>query len=267
MAGSLKVLHTANAGVVIRTEAGGIGIDLFSRDPEGQYEDTPKELKARLLGDIKKERITALVFTHGHGDHFCLETAAEALGCNPDLPVISTEEVIGRLKEAVPEAGSLWAVEARERENRGFALPGGSLEVFNSRHMGEQYAEVQNLACLLEIGGKRIAVPGDAAPTKELFLRIGRISRKLDLMIGPFPLFGIPTNRKMISESLEVSEILAVHLPRPQADEQNWTESAKKVCGRARDGLPMPVFAEKPGREYVFGGKMSCFTAASQKKP
>ncbi len=255
MDGRMSVRHTANAGVLITTKAGAVGVDLFSRDPQGLYEDTPADLQEDLLEELGKGRIGVLLFTHGHGDHFYMEAAEEALRRNPDLLVISTEEVIGKLKAAVPKAGGLSAVASGERENRRFVLPQGSLEAFNSRHMGEQYAKVQNLVFLLETGGSRIVLPGDAAPSEELFRRIGLWCREPDLMAAPFPLFGIPTNRKMIERSLRVREILAVHLPRPEADGQNWTASAKRVCGQAHDSLPMPVFGEEPGREYVFQKK------------
>lgn len=230
-----------------------MGIDLFSRDPEGLYEDTPIEVQKELLEEIEKGKIGAMLFTHGHGDHFYREAAVEALRRNPALTVIATEDVAEKLAGAVPQARKLYVISRQEEENQVIQTPGLRWELFNSRHMGERYAQVQNLVCMMELSGKRIVVPGDAAPTPELFARIGRWSREVDLMIAPFPLFGIPTNRKMIVKSLRVCGGLAVHLPRPEADGQNWSASAKAVCARMRDGLPVPVFAEELGKEYHMG--------------
>ena len=70
MDGRMSVRHTANAGVLITTKAGAVGVDLFSRDPQGLYEDTPADLQEELLEEIGKGRIGVLLFTHGHGDHF-----------------------------------------------------------------------------------------------------------------------------------------------------------------------------------------------------
>lgn len=248
------VRHTANAGVLIRTKAAAAGVDLFSRDPFGLYEDTPPQIQRELLEEIEGGRIDALLFTHGHGDHFCQEAVVEAFKRNPALTVIATEEVVGRLADAAPWARNLHAVSRQEGKNRVVQTPGFRWELFNSRHMGRQYAKVQNLVLMLELAGRRIVILGDAAPDPELFARIGRWSRDVDLMIAPFPLFGIPTNRKMIVESLRIREALAVHLPRPEADEQNWIASAKAVCAKAQDGLPAPEFTGKPGREYRMPG-------------
>lgn len=244
------VRHTANAGVLIRTGEAAVGIDLFSRDPERLYEDTPVEIQKELIEEIERGKIGAVLFTHGHGDHFYRDAAVEALRRNPALTVIATEDVVEELAGAVPQARNLCAISRQEETNQVIQMPGLRWELFNSRHMGEQYAQVQNLVCMMELSGKRIVVPGDAAPTPELFARIGRWSQEVDLLIAPFPLFGIPTNRKMIVKSLRVCQGLAVHLPRPEADEQNWSASAKAVCARMQDGLPVPVFAEELGKEY-----------------
>ena len=68
MDGRMSVRHTANAGVLITTKAGAVGVDLFSKDPQGLYEDTPADLQEDLLEEIGKGRIRVLLFTHGHGD-------------------------------------------------------------------------------------------------------------------------------------------------------------------------------------------------------
>ncbi|MCI8559371.1 MAG: MBL fold metallo-hydrolase [Lachnospiraceae bacterium] len=249
---NLTIRHTANAGVLINIGRNSLGVDLFSRDPEGLYPDTPAQLKAELLDEIERGHIEALLFTHGHGDHFCPEDAAEALKRNPNLAVISTDEVIGLLRAAAPLGKRLYAVSSKEKGNVRIQFPEGSLELFNSRHMGEAYAGVQNLVFMLNVNGKQIVIPGDAWPDPELFARIGAWSPKPEVFIAPFPLIGLPSNRKMIKKYLKPVHILALHLPRPEMDEQNWAASAKSVCERTEDGLPMPDFGEILGKEYHY---------------
>lgn len=249
---NIVIRHTANAGVVINIGRNGLGVDLFSKDSEGLYPDTPAALKAELLDEIERGHIGALLFTHGHGDHFCLEDTAEALKRNPDLTVISTDEVIELLQSAVPFGKRLYAISSKEKRNIKMNFPNGSLELFNSRHMGEAYAEVQNLVFMLETEGKRIAIPGDAWPEPELFERIGAWSSKPDLLIAPFPLIGLPSSRRMLVKHLKPVHILALHLPRPEMDDQDWIASAKGICERAGDGLPMPDFGEILGKEYHY---------------
>lgn len=247
---SIVIRHTANAGVLIDIGKNSFGVDVFSRDPEGLYPDTPAELKAELLNEIERGRIEALLFTHGHGDHFCLEDVTEALNRNPALTIISTDEVIELLRTDAPFAKQLFAIPSEEKGNVRIQFPSGFLEVFNSKHMGKAYTEVQNLVFLLEIEGKRIVLSGDAWPEPELFARIGAWSLKPDLLVIPFPLMGLPSNRRMLRRYLNPMHILALHLPRPEMDEQNWIASAKAVCERTGDHLPMPIFGEILGKEY-----------------
>lgn len=268
----IKILHTASAGVVIRiltkdsvkkdeteqadfvwqgTGKRTLGIDMFSHDQDGLYPDTPEGLKIELLRKIEEREIETLFFTHGHGDHFCLEDVLEALQRNPELCIISTSEVIGRIRASEKNAGTMYAIPPDKTDNIKINLPGITMEVFHTKHMGEQYADVQNLACMLRIGEKKLLVPGDAWPTPDFFARVRSWSPKIDCLMAPFPLIGLPSTRRIIAKNLEIEHILALHLPRPEADTQNWTASAKAVCDRARDSLPMPEFAECLGEEYT----------------
>lgn len=248
----MVIRHTANAGVLISIGRNRLGVDLFSKDSEGLYPDTPAVLKAELLDEIERGHIGALLFTHGHGDHFCLEDVAEALKRNPDLAVISTDEVIELLRSEVPFGKRLYAISSKEKGNVKMYFPNGSLELFNGRHMGEAYAGVQNLVLMLEVDRKKIVIPGDAWPEQELFARIGAWSSRPDVFIVPFPLIGLPSSRRMIERYLKPVHILALHLPRPEMDGQNWVASAKAVCEKTKDGLPMPDFGEIPGKEYRY---------------
>ena len=271
--------HTGNAGILIgiepisepisieetdRKESGGgqdlrraesqaLGFDVFCRHRKGLYMDTPETEKAFLYSEIEGGRLETLVFTHAHDDHFCLEDVLEALKLNPKLHVISTRAVIRMIRERTT-AGILTEIPPEEPGMVRMKLPedpGMSLMLFNSPHMGEQFADVQNLVCLLEAGGKRILLPGDARPDAELFERTASWSPVIDWLIGPFPLLGLPSTRKRIAAALTVRHALAVHLPRPERDIHGWRASAAKVCERASDGLPMPLFGDVPGQTYL----------------
>ncbi len=267
---TLTARHTGNAGILISIEktdteksAAGekpervsLGIDVFCRDRKGLYEDTPEKERAFLLDRIESGEVGTLVFTHEHGDHFCLEDVLEALRRNPRLHIISTGRVIQKirqnsLKETVVSEEGLTEISPGEK---GFvkleAAPGMQLTLFNSPHMGDQFSDVQNLVCLLEAGDRKLLIPGDARPDAELFERAARWSPVIDWLIGPFPLLGLPSSRKKIAAALTVRHVLAVHLPRPEMDAHGWRESAVKVCERAADGLPMPLFGDVIGENY-----------------
>ncbi len=243
------IRHTANAGVTVKMGGNGIGIDLFSRDPQGLYPDTPGDVKEELLEEIEHGKIRTLVFTHEHGDHFCLEDAVQAFRRNRNIRIISTKEVIRQLKGAGVPMENMYQIKPEETGTVRMEVPGYLLTFFNSRHMGEAYQDVQNLVCILEAEGVRIVILGDAQPQPELFARIESLIEEIELLIGPFPLAGIPSNRRMMKH-MRIRRILAVHLPRPERDEQGWIESAKKVCGRAEDELGQVVFGEEIGKAY-----------------
>ena len=239
-----RMRYVSNAGLVLEAEGESIGIDLFSRDSSGLYPDTPPQVKAELFAGIEKGGIVTLLFTHAHGDHFCLEDTAEALGRNPELMVISTEEVIGKLCGLAPDGGRMYEVSPEEKGNVKIWFPGGCAELFNSTHMGEVYAGVQNLTAMVEMEGKRMVFLGDAWPREELFARIGAWEQTPDVLIAPFPVIGLPSSRRLLVKHLKPAQILALHLPKPERDSQNWLASAKKVCESAKDGLHMPWFGE-----------------------
>lgn len=247
---NIIVYHTASCGVLIKIGRKAVGVDAFSKDPDGLYPDTPPQVKAELFAGIEKGGIGTLLFTHAHGDHFCPEDTAEALGRNPELMIISTEEVIGKLRGMAPDRGRMYEVSPEEKGNVKIWFPGGCAELFNSTHMGEVYAGVQNLTAMVEMEGKRMVLLGDAWPREELFVRIGAWEQTPDILIAPFPVIGLPSSRRLLVKHLKPAQILALHLPKPERDSQNWLASAKKVCESAKDGLPMPWFGEKPGKMY-----------------
>lgn len=251
MTENVTAWHTASAGVVIYIEGKhGVGFDVFARDPEQLYPDTPDSVREELLSEIAAGRVATLVFTHEHADHFQLKDVLEALRRNPGLRIISTEEVARRIREREPEAGRLTVVPASEQKYRVVELPDMRLTLFNSIHMGEQYVDVQNLVCLLEAGGKRMMLPGDARPEKLLYERAAAWSKEIDWLIGPFPLMGLPSSRWLIARYLTLRNVLAIHLPRPDRDTDGWRKNAEHICKTAGDGLPVPVFADEPGKRY-----------------
>lgn len=258
----LTARHTGNAGVLInieRTLTGkkkrdsgtSIGIDVFCRNRKGLYQDTPPSEREMLLGKIESRELQTLVFTHTHDDHFCLQNVLEALEMNPQLRIISTRSVIHSIR-AESAAGILTEISPEETGMvTAEPVQGIKLTLFNSPHMGEQFADVQNLVCLLEISERKIMIPGDARPDAELFERTAGWSPAIDWLIGPFPLLGLPSSRKKIAAALAVRHVLALHLPRPERDVHGWRDSAEKVCRRAEDGIPMPLFGDVIGRTYV----------------
>ena len=85
---------------------------------------------------------------------------------------------------------------------------------------------------------------------KLLYERAAAWSKKIDWLIGPFPLMGLPSSRRLIARYLELGHVLAIHFPRPDKDTEGWRKNAQHICETADDGLPVPVFGDEPGKRY-----------------
>lgn len=224
--------YISNAGIVLDIEGKTIGIDCLCRDSSKLYQDTPLEIREKLIFDI-------LIFTHEHEDHFCAEYVKEAWEKNPNLQIYAGKNV------HIP---SIQLQEVKDGDV--LAIGNSKIQFMETLHEGDQYADVQNLTLLINIEEKHLVITGDAMPCKELFEKIRVWSSNIDWFFAPFPYVGLRSTRKLIKEYLNIQNIFVLHLPRKEADVQNWVASAKRVCEAARDGLPQPIFPGKLGEKY-----------------
>ena len=231
--------YVSNAGIVFRLEEKTIGVDCLCKDPSELYQDTPKEICEELKPDF-------LIFTHEHEDHFCAEYVKEAMEKNPNLQIYSTQSTMQKLEQLDIPTGNMKIVSGIDT----MTIANCQIEFLETLHEGDQYADIQNLTLLIKIEDKHIVVTGDAMPCKELFERISAWSTHIDWFFAPFPYVGLRSTRKMVKEHLDSENIFVLHLPRPEADKQNWVANTKRVCEGAKDGLPQPIFPKKLGEWY-----------------
>ena len=244
--GGMRIKCVGNAGVIIETGKTCVAIDCFCKDEFGMYPDLSGEDRDALFEMTEQGVLKALIFTHEHSDHFLAKDVQVACKKNQNLKVVAGEKVIELLyKERIP-AEQL--VEIRPPKS----IAEGDLEItfLKTLHDGQQYAGIENLTLLINIGRKTLVVTGDAQPSKELFLEIGKWSKTVDLLIAPFPYVGLGSARREMVKQLEIKAIIATHEPRPEKDEQGWLESAQKVCEQAKDSLPYPIFSKKQKEWY-----------------
>ncbi len=231
--------YVSNAGLVFQVGAKKVGIDCLCRDSAKLYQDTPLEIRQKMELDV-------LIFTHEHEDHFCAEYVKEAWERNPKLQIYSTQKVIECLAQMdIPTS-------SRNQVQDGAILEIDDMQVqfIETLHEGGQYANAQNLTLLIKIGDKHFVVSGDAMPCKEWFERISAGAKQIDWLFVPFPYVGLCSTRKLMKEYLDIKNIFALHQPRREADVQNWIANTKRLCDSAKDGLPYPIFPEKPGEWY-----------------
>lgn len=235
----MKFQYVSNAGIIFRLGNKLIGIDCLCKDSSKLYQDIPTQIREELKPDI-------LIFTHEHEDHFCAEYAREAWENNPELVIYSTEKTINILQEMNMPEDNLYQVAGGEE----IEIDVLHITFMQSIHEGEQYADIQNLTLLIEIEDKHLVITGDAMPCQELFERIAAWSKNIDWFFAPFPYVGLRSTRKLMKEYLGIRNIFVLHQPRKEADVQNWVASTKRICERAKDGLPQPIFPDGIGEWY-----------------
>ena len=246
----MKMRYVSNAGIVFETNEISIGIDCFCKDETGMYKDLEFHVKEDLFSEIEKGKLRVLIFTHEHSDHFYMEDVREACRKNKELKVWAGENVVRILEQAGVCAQQLVRVHPSCEYIPDNEEGNVRIQFLNTLHDGEQYADVQNLTLLINIGRKSMVITGDAMPREGLFEEIGRWEKEIDWLIAPFPYVGLRTARKAISENLDVKQIFVLHQPKEEADVQNWVANTKKVCEQARDKLPYPVFPNTIGEWY-----------------
>ena len=235
----VKFQYVSNAGIIFNIGNKLIGIDYLCKDSSQLYQDTPMQIREEINPDI-------LIFTHEHEDHFCAEYVKAAWVKNPALIIYSTKSVINILREMNIPEDNMYQVEDGEE------IQSDSLHItfMQSIHEGEQYANIQNVTLFIKIEDKHLVITGDAMPCQELFERIAARSTNIEWLFAPFPYVGLRTTRKLMKEYLDIKNIFVLHQPRKEADAQNWVASTKRVCERAKDGLPAPIFPEDLGEWY-----------------
>ena len=256
---TIRAEYVCNAGILLYFADYVIGVDVFASCENGIYRNTPSRQRETIFRLIRENRLKLLIFTHYHCDHYCRADVLEAMRTaaendNP-LRILTT----GQTAEDLIAGGADPARVVICSESScydGFGQPskeepgGVKITGFYTRHDGHQYENVENLVFLMTYSGQKIIFTGDAAPDAVLFERIGHWSKQIDRMFVPFPFVGLVSARKKMEKELQVKQVAAFHLPRPECDSQGWYANTCKVCAQAKDSLPEPVFLTDPGTDF-----------------
>lgn len=106
---------------------------------------------------------TAILITHGHGDHFDIPTL-EAIA--PGLPILTTSEVFDKLPEALKANAKAIA---NGEESTLVDIPVAAIPAHNTTAERMQYHPVGiGNGYLLSFGDKTVYVAGDTEPTPEM---------------------------------------------------------------------------------------------------
>lgn len=238
-----KITYIANAGVMIDLQGKKILIDGLCNPKLPIYKNTPDDIKKRIIqGRSPFNNIDVILFTHHHTDHFDPISTAEFIKYNPNTPVVSTKEVISRIKNI--EESTLLELDPALGSTEKISVQGIKISAIPMLHEGKEYINVKNLAYQIEVEGTRILHVGDAKSVKENF---DCLDNEIDILIAPFPFVGLPSARQVIEKYINPKKIAAVHLPYQELDSFGWIEGTKKSLGRVSDNFVETVFFEEIG--------------------
>lgn len=135
----------------------GFGDQVIYVDPVGG---------AALYADVPKP--TAILITHGHGDHFDVPTLEAIAG---SAPILTTTEVLGKLPEALK--GQAKAISNGEAgELNGIAIKAVAAYNVTEDRLNYHPKGVGN-GYVLSFGDKSVYVAGDTEPTPEMLALTG----------------------------------------------------------------------------------------------
>ena len=174
----MQIEFVANAGFLMHAENYAVGVDVFSSDENGIYQDTSQEWKEKLWEMVACGKLRLLIVTHEHADHYCRRDVMEALDTaaahHTALRVLTTQAVALDLLKAGADRERLLVVPSephpgevplcRELENVYCVGKDVCIRARNVPHEGEQYQGVWNIVLLIEAEGKKIVSVADACP-------------------------------------------------------------------------------------------------------
>jgi L-ascorbate metabolism protein UlaG (beta-lactamase superfamily) len=244
-----NLIYLANAGVLINMNGKKILIDGLNNANHALYKSTPIEISEQIIGGIPPfDNIDVMLITHNHSDHFDVEGVTRFLEKNSDTFVISTHEIISTIRNHISyiEETRLIGLQPKFKYEERIQIKGIDIVAISLVHDGSEYAEVSNLAFLID-STKKVLHLGDGAPTKENYEALNLKKYRIDLLIANFPYVSLPSARNIIKDHINPNKIAVVHLPYQELDRFGWINAAKKSYERVKDSFIETEFLENIG--------------------
>jgi len=213
----LELVYLANEGFLARAGEHTLVIDAFVTEPYGGYAAVPAELFARLVArEAPFADVDLVLASHVHADHFQPAAAAEFLAAHPELPFVTSPQVLAALARDSGEAPGpgCRALLPRPDEVVSETAGGIRVELLRLPHTGgERTAAVENLGHLVELGGLRLLHVGDADVEREELAEYALAARKIDVAFVPYWWLGDAADLARVRARVGAQHLVAVHVP------------------------------------------------------
>jgi L-ascorbate metabolism protein UlaG (beta-lactamase superfamily) len=212
--GPCRVTSVANAGVLLESGAARLLIDAPIRGGIPPYA-TPTAGASRQLESASApfDRITAILITHWHEDHFSAEAVAAHLTASPRTVLITSAEIVERVRKVAPALASAQfrpmtpAAGAAARTEAG-GLP---IHVLRIRHSPARRMPEEHVGFLIE-GCRTVLHTGDAEAQAGNFALLKDLPR-VEVGLLPYWFLLGGTSRAFVETSIRPGRVLAMHIP------------------------------------------------------
>lgn len=241
----VEVRYVANSGMLV--DAGGrrFLIDAPIRDGIPPYATSASAERALLEAAREPYAgVDAILVTHWHEDHFSAEATAAHLDSSPRTILISSPEVVDRVRAVAPTlpASRLRGVLPMPGRSEPVDVGGLTVHVLRIRHSPTRRLPEQHVGFLIG-GASPVLHVGDADPTADNFAVLKSLPQA-DLALLPFWYVSDAGTRRMVADTIRPRRVVAMHIP--PADVSKVGEAL-----RASGGIS--VLASSPGSVLDLG--------------
>jgi L-ascorbate metabolism protein UlaG (beta-lactamase superfamily) len=239
------VKYIANSGMLVAVSGRRFLIDAPIRDGIPPYA-TSSTAERTLLEAARApyEDVDAILITHWHEDHFSPEAVAAHLSGSAQTILISSPEVVDRVRRVAPELPALRVRAVLPAPGRSEQVDVGGIpvHVLRIRHNQARRLPEQHVGFL--IGGPApVLHVGDADPAVDNFALLKSLPR-VDLAFLPFWYVAEESNRRLVADSIRPRRIVAMHVP---------PGDAEKIGAALRAANVGTVIASVPGSSLAIG--------------
>lgn len=214
------ISQVANAGVLFESGPARLLIDAPIREGIPPYATPSADVSRQLEAAAAPfDRITAILITHWHEDHFSADAVAAHLTANPAAVLITSGEIVARVRKVAPSLPDSRFRPSTPLPGTSFRIDAASVpvHVLRIRHNPVRRVPEQHVGFLIE-GCKTVLHTGDADPQADNFTVLKGLPA---VQVGLLPFWYVlgGTSRAFVDSSIRPGRILAMHIPPPDADD------------------------------------------------
>jgi L-ascorbate metabolism protein UlaG (beta-lactamase superfamily) len=202
----LRVVHMANAGVLLDCGGRLVAIDLFFREGVKGYETLSDGLREALeSAQAPYDRIELILATHVHADHFDAASVARHLSNNPQARFAGTEQTAAEVRRLIADR-----VEqvTRPAQRRWDDIDTTFVRVRHNRPLPET---LENTLHVVRWCGSTVAVTGDAEMDVSAFQGHGFEQQQIDTLVAPWWFFVNSEGRQVVEQIFRPRTVWGVH--------------------------------------------------------